>query len=46
MIDFIQGLALGLVVGGIAIVFVYRNNKKKFDKVADKIDGVVEKIKE
>ena len=43
--DFIYGLLVGLVVGGIVTLFVYRNNKKAISKYADKADEVVKVIK-
>jgi hypothetical protein len=45
MINFIEGLLLGLAIGGVVAIFVYRNNKKKIDKVADKVDNIVEAVK-
>ena len=40
MINFI----LGLAIGGVIAIFVYRNNKAKISKYADKIDELVDKL--
>jgi len=40
MLNFIIGFA----VGGVVAIFVYRNNKKKISKYADKIDELWDKI--
>jgi biopolymer transport protein ExbB/TolQ len=34
----------GLCIGGIAAIFVYRNNVKKISKYADKIDQLYKEI--
>ena len=43
--EFIYGLVTGLVIGGVVMIFVYRNNKKAISKYADKADEVVKVIK-
>ena len=40
------GFILGLLVGGIAAIFVYRNNQAKISKYADKIDELYDKLNE
>jgi len=35
---------IGSVVGFVAGVFVYRNNEKKISEVADKVDGIADKV--
>ena len=40
MINFL----LGLAIGGVIAIFVYRNNKAKISKYADKIDELVDKL--
>jgi uncharacterized membrane-anchored protein YhcB (DUF1043 family) len=37
---------IGLVIGAVVGIFVYRNNQNKISKVADKVDTVVDKVKE
>jgi len=41
MINFI----LGLAIGGVIAIFVYRNNQAKISKYADKIDELHEQLK-
>ena len=43
--DFVVGLAAGLLIGAVAIVFVYRNNKAKFDAAAEKAEAALAQIK-
>ena len=40
MINFL----LGLAVGGVAILFVRKNNKKKVDKLTDQVDNLYEEL--
>lgn len=40
MINFI----LGLVIGGVIAIFVYRNNKSKIGKLADKADNLYDDL--
>ena len=42
--SFIYGLILGGLIGGVAAIFIYRNNQKKISKYADKIDYLVEEL--
>ena len=37
-------LIIGGVIGAVVGIFVYRNNEKKLDKIADKIDVLYDKI--
>lgn len=40
MVNFLVGFALGAIIA----VFVYRNNKAKIGKMADKIDDLYKEI--
>ena len=40
MVYFLVGFALGAIIA----VFVYRNNKKKIGKMADKIDDLYKEL--
>lgn len=40
MINFL----LGLAIGGVAAIFVYRNNKAVISKYADEVDSLYEKL--
>lgn len=40
----LTGVLIGLVVGFLAGVFVYRNNTKKLAAIADKVDLVYDKV--
>ena len=42
--DFIYGVLIGALIGGIVAIFVYRNNKKIISKYADKVDELVDKL--
>lgn len=50
MFNFIIGLVVGIVVGALATLFIYRNNKERGDKLAGKIEDtagdVVDNIKD
>ena len=43
---YIISVIIAAILGGVASVFVYRNNTKSIDKVADKIDNVHDVLKE
>lgn len=40
------GLIIGLLIGGVGMIFVYRNNKALLSKYADKVDEAYDKIEE
>lgn len=42
MINFLVGLTIGFVVA----IFVYRNNKAKIGKMADKVDELYDELTE
>lgn len=42
----IIGFITGLVVGGIVAIFIYRNNKRVIGGLADKVDSLVEQLKD
>ena len=42
ILTFISGALIGVVAG----IFFYRNNQSKVSKVADRIDDVVEDVKQ
>ena len=44
--DIILAFISGLVIGGIAMLFVYRNNKKDISPIADKVDNLYDKVEE
>jgi gas vesicle protein len=53
MIEFLAGIALGLIAGGIIGIFFYRNNTKaiapiaeKVDTIKDSVDGIKNDVKE
>lgn len=46
MFDFITGLAVGGGIGIIAGIFIYRNNKVKLSKYADKVDELYDKLED
>lgn len=39
-------MAIGVVIGAIAAVFIYRNNKTEVSKYADKADELYNKVEE
>jgi flagellar biosynthesis protein FliR len=45
MIGFIAGLLLGLTVGAVGIVLIYRNNKKLIDELLNKVKEVGNVVK-
>ena len=43
---FLGGLVLGLMIGAVASIFIYRNNKALFDTYADKVDRIYDHLEE
>ena len=39
-------IAIGVVIGSVGSVFVYRNNKTEVDKYAEKVDDLYDKVEE
>lgn len=45
-ITFIITIIAVAIVSSVATVFIYRNNVRTIGKVADKVDGMYDKVKE
>ena len=44
--DVIIAFLAGAIVGAVVMLFVYRNNKKDIGPVADKVDGLYDKVED
>ncbi len=44
--ELVVAFVVGAVVGGVAVFFISRNNKKLFDEMYTKVDALQKKIEE
>lgn len=45
MVNFIAGLLIGSLIGGVSVLFIRKNNAKDIDPIVDKVDEIVDDIK-
>lgn len=42
MVNFIAGLLIGLLIGGVGALFIRKNNAKDIDPLVDKADEIID----